>query len=81
MQGQIQWLLQSLLVVPEQEVSGEDILHPVVHIGSLNQALSLFTEIYGSPALLAISHLMELMLHETPYRTLLHWHWLSVMKD
>jgi len=21
------------------------------------------------------------MLHETPYRTLLHWHWLSVMKD
>ena len=70
-----------ILVWLEQEISGENILHPVVHIGSLNQALSLLTVIYGSPALFAISHLMEFILHETPYRTLLHWYWLSVMKD
>ena len=70
-----------MLVWLEQEISGENVLHLVVHVGSLNQPFSLLTVIYGSPALFAVTHLIGLMLHETPYRTLLHWHWLSVMKE
>jgi len=57
------------------------IFHLVVHICSINQSLSLLAMFYGGPALFSFSHLMKLMFHVTPYRMLLHCHWLFVKED
>ena len=57
------------------------IFHLVVHICSINQSLSLLAMFYGGPALFSFSHLMKLMFHVTPYRMLLHYHWLFVKED
>ena len=59
-------LLLSLL---EFEVSGEDVIHEVVKVGSINQPLSLVAWVHGSPAELVVSHLT---LHEAPHRATHH---------
>ena len=71
----LQFLFLSLL---EFEVSGKDIIHEVVKIGSINQPLSLITWVHGSPAELVISHLT---LHEAPHRATHHRHWFLARQD
>ena len=54
-----------LLFLHEFEVSGEDVIHEVVKVGSINQPLPLIAWVHGSPAELVIS---RLTLHEAPHR-------------
>ena len=67
-----------LLSFLELEVSGEDIIHKVVKVGSIDQPLSLVAWVHGSPAELVISHLT---LHEAPHRATHHRNWLLPWQD
>ena len=67
-----------LLSFLESEVSGKDIIHKVVKVGSINQPLSLVDWVHSSLAELVISHLT---LHEAPHRTTHHRHWLLAWQD
>ena len=67
-----------LLLLLELKVSGQDIVHEVVKVGSINQPLSLVAWVHGSPAELVISHLT---LHEAPHRATHHRHWLLPWQD
>ena len=60
------------------EVSGQDIIHQVVKVGSIDESLSLVAWVHGSPAKLFIGHLS---LHEAPHRTTHHWDRLFVWHD
>ena len=60
------------------EVGGEDIVHKVVKVGSIDQSLSLVAWVHSSPAELVISHLT---LHEAPHGATHHRHWLLAWQD
>ena len=62
----------------ELEVSGEDVIHKIVKVGSINQSFSLVAWVHGSPAELVINHLT---LHEAPHRATHHRHWLLARQD
>ena len=68
----------SLLLLLELEVSGEDIIHEIVKVGSIDQSLSLVARVHGSPTELVVSHLT---LHEAPNRATHHGHWLLAWQD
>jgi len=65
-------------VISNLEVSGEDVIHEVIKVGSINQPLSLVAWVHGSPAELVIRNLM---LHEAPHRATHHRHWLLARQD
>ena len=67
-----------LLLLVEFEVSGEDVIHEVVKVVSINQPLSLEAWVHGGPAELVISHLT---LHEAPHGATHHGHWLLARQD
>ena len=67
-----------LLLLCKLEVSGENIIHKIVKVGSINQPLSLVAWVHGSPAELVISYLT---LHEAPHRATHHRHWLLAWQD
>ena len=58
-------LLYIVLSLLEFEVSGEDVIHEVVKVGSINQPLALIAWVHGSPTELVIDHLT---FHEAPYQ-------------
>ena len=55
--------MQSLLLLLELEIHGEDVFNLVVHVVAINQPLSLFTPIQGSPTVLAF---YLFLFHESP---------------
>ena len=67
-----------LLLLCKLEVSGENIIHKIVKVGSINQPLSLVAWVHGSPAELVVSYLT---LHEAPHRVAHHRHWLLAWQD
>ena len=68
----------SLLLLLELEVSGEDIIHEIVKVASIDQSLSLVARVHGGPTELVVSHLT---LHEAPNWATHHWHWLLAWQD
>ena len=68
----------SLRLLLELEVGGEDIIHEIVKVGSIDQSHSLVARVHGSPTELVVSHLT---LHEAPNWTTHHRHWLLAWQD
>ena len=60
------------------EVCCHDIVHQVVEVGPIDEALSLVAGVHGRPAELIIS---RLSLHEAPHGATHHRHWLLVRHD
>lgn len=73
--------LADMLFGLEFKIGRQDTVYSVVHIGSVNQSLSLFTPIHRCPALFSICHIRKLMLQKSPYRTLPHCHCHFARKD
>ena len=71
-------LLYIVLSLLEFEVSGEDVIHEVVKVGSINQPLALIAWVHGSPTELVIDHLT---FHEAPHRATHHRHWFLARQD
>ena len=55
----------------ELELSGEDIVHQIVKVGSINESLSLVAWVHGHPA--EVAGVPSLSLHEGPHWLALHW--------
>ena len=62
----------------ELEISRKDIAHNVVMVSPLDQAFSLLACVYGGPAMFVTT---GCIFHESPYRSIPHWHWALVRED
>jgi len=62
----------------EVEVSREDVAHNVVVVSPLDQPFSLHACVHGGPAVLTMTcHIF----HESPHRTVPHWHRTLIRED
>ena len=72
-------LLQIIqLMLIELELSGHDVIHKIVKVGAIDEALSLISLVHGGPAELVV---FLLSLHEGPDWTTHHWDRLLVRHD